>query len=50
MLLLHPQPDQPANAAERMVDVLVAKNRNGPTGEVTLKYTGPVVRFDNAPK
>lgn len=48
VLLLHPQPDQDAGAAVWNTDVVVAKNRNGPTGEVTLGYRRRVVRFENA--
>lgn len=45
VLLLHRQPAQHSDDAT-IVEVIVAKNRNGPTGEVTLKYVRPVLRFD----
>ncbi|MBN9522367.1 hypothetical protein J0H58_28250 [bacterium] len=32
------------------VDAIVAKNRNGPKGEVTLQFNSECVRFDNAPR
>ena len=33
--------------AENTCQVIVAKHRNGPTGSVTLRYTGETFRFDN---
>ena len=30
-----------------MADVIIAKHRNGPVGEVTLKFNPSLTRFDN---
>jgi replicative DNA helicase len=48
VLFLTPKPDQPADQPEQLIDVTIAKNRNGPTGEVTLKYRRPYTRFEDA--
>ncbi len=42
VLLLH-QPDEAVN----VVDCIVAKNRNGPTGEVKLTFLKNLMRFEN---
>jgi len=47
VLLLSPQRG-PADGARTLIDCGVAKNRNGPTGEVTLAFTGPLTRYENA--
>jgi replicative DNA helicase len=46
--LLHSQADQPAHEAVWTVDVIVAKNRNGPVAEVPLAYRRPLTRFEDA--
>lgn len=47
VLLLHREPDQPEDAEIWPIDVIVAKNRNGPIGDVRLAYRRPVLRFEN---
>jgi replicative DNA helicase len=47
VLLLWPHPDAEPHAEVWPVDVIVAKQRNGPTGDVTLAYRRPVMRFEN---
>jgi replicative DNA helicase len=47
-ILIHPRPDQPADAPVWLSDLIVAKNRNGPVGEVALEYQRPLTRFANA--
>ncbi len=49
VVFLHPQND-PGNGAVKLIDAIVAKNRNGPKGEVTLQFNSECVRFDNAPR
>ncbi|MDB5312075.1 MAG: dnaB [Gemmataceae bacterium] len=46
--LLHQHPNQPSNAQVWLTDILVRKNRNGPTGDVTLAFRRPIMRFENA--
>ncbi|VTR92161.1 replicative dna helicase : Replicative DNA helicase OS=Singulisphaera acidiphila (strain ATCC BAA-1392 / DSM 18658 / VKM B-2454 / MOB10) GN=Sinac_0836 PE=4 SV=1: DnaB: DnaB_C [Gemmata massiliana] len=48
VFLLHREPDLPASDPVWPVDVVVAKQRNGPTGDVRLSYRRPVLRFENA--
>lgn len=48
VLLLHRRPGQPPEAEVWSIDVKVEKQRNGPTGPVTLAYRRPVVRFESA--
>lgn len=48
VLLLHRPPGQPDDSITWDIDVIVAKNRNGPTGETTLSYNRPLMRFENA--
>ncbi|WP_439627548.1 replicative DNA helicase [Gemmata sp.] len=48
VLLLHPQPDQPKANDVWLIDVGIAKQRNGPVGDVTLAYRRSCVRFENA--
>lgn len=33
--------------AKGIAEIIIAKQRNGPTGKVLLKFTGPFTRFDN---
>ena len=47
-LLLGVKDDQGQNEDVWNIDVVIAKNRNGPTGTVTLAYRRSVVRFENA--
>ncbi len=44
VILLH-RPDQDRSQAYQRIDAIVAKNRNGPIGEVTLTFDSPHVRF-----
>ncbi len=46
MLLQRPELHEPGQH-EGIVEVLVAKQRNGPTGEVTLTYIKQYMRFEN---
>lgn len=49
VLLLHREPDEcPLAATVWPIDVIVAKQRNGPLGDVRLMYRRPVMRFENA--
>jgi replicative DNA helicase len=51
VVLLNPQAERPVdNDQFRLIDVIIAKHRNGPTAEVTLGYRGPVVRFESVAK
>ena len=47
VLFLHRQPNQPTEHQTTAIDVIVAKNRNGPTGTATLLYRKAVLRFDD---
>jgi replicative DNA helicase len=47
VLLLHREPNLPTDDPAWPVDVIVAKNRNGPTGDFPLTYIRPVMRFEN---
>ncbi|MFO0823038.1 MAG: replicative DNA helicase [Gemmataceae bacterium] len=47
-LLLHPKPDPDADSPVWETEVIVAKNRNGPTASVTLGYRRALARFENA--
>ncbi len=46
VLLLHRQPNQPTDQPTTAIDVKFAKQRNGPTGTVTLSYRKAVLRFE----
>lgn len=48
VLLMSRQKNQPQENCVWLIDVDVAKNRGGMTGEVTLAYRRQVVRFENA--
>lgn len=48
VMLLHREPNQDEHAEVWPIEVIVAKNRNGPIGDVTLAYRRPVLRFENA--
>jgi replicative DNA helicase len=50
VLLLHTRPDQTPEQPVWLVDVIVAKNRNGPVGEVPLAYRRAVMTFENHAK
>lgn len=50
VLLLHTRPDQTPEQAVWTVDVVVAKNRNGPVGDVPLAYRRAVMTFENLAK
>jgi replicative DNA helicase len=41
----HPNEDYPAG----MADIIIAKHRNGPTGEVRLKFINTLTKFENLP-
>ena len=46
MLLHRPELHEPGQH-EGIVEIIVAKQRNGPTGEVTLTYLKQFMRFEN---
>ena len=46
MLLHRPEMYEPGQH-EGTVEVMIAKQRNGPTGEVTLTYLKQFMRFEN---
>jgi replicative DNA helicase len=46
MLLHRPDRYEPGQR-ERIIEVIVGKSRNGPTGEVTLTYLSEYMRFDD---
>jgi replicative DNA helicase len=46
MMLHRPDYYEPGKQ-EGMVDVIIAKQRNGPTGEVSLMYVKQYMRFEN---
>lgn len=51
VLLLHRDNDLPKGDPVWPIEVVVAKNRNGPVGDVTLSYCRAVMRFaDHAPE
>jgi replicative DNA helicase len=41
----HPEEEYPAG----MADVIIAKHRNGPTGEIRLKFINNLTKFENLP-
>jgi len=47
MMLHRPDRYEPGQQNEGVVEVIIAKQRNGPTGEVTLAYTKQYMRFEN---
>ena len=46
MLLHRPDRYEPGQN-EGVVEVIIGKQRNGPTGEITLAYIKQYMRFDN---
>lgn len=48
VILLHRDPALSMESAIWPIDLLIAKNRNGPIGDVRLAYRRPVMRFENA--
>jgi replicative DNA helicase len=48
VILLHRPTDQRSEASGQLIDALIRKNRNGPTGDVTLCFLLSVMRFENA--
>jgi replicative DNA helicase len=49
VLLLHRPGGQADDAPAWRIDVIVAKNRNGPTGDLSLNYRRPLMWFENLP-
>lgn len=49
VILLHREHDLPQDHEIWPIDVIVAKNRNGPVGSVTMSYRRPVMRFEERP-
>ena len=49
VIFLHRQPNQPTEKETTAIDVIVAKNRNGPIGTTTLFYRKAVLRFEDPP-
>lgn len=50
VLLLHRDPKQDQDDPIWPIDVIVAKNRNGPTGDIRLGYNRAAMRFENMAK
>ncbi len=46
VMMLH-RPDNEPGQHEGLIEVIVAKQRNGPTGEVSLMYVKQYMRFEN---
>jgi replicative DNA helicase len=46
VLLMH-RPDKEPGHDEGLIEIIVAKQRNGPTGEVSLMYVKQFMRFEN---
>ena len=42
--------DKTPDASKGIAELMISKNRNGPTGKVKLKFTAEVPRFDNLAK
>ena len=47
VMMLHRADYHEPGKQEGMVDVIIAKQRNGPTGEVSLMYVKQYMRFEN---
>ena len=45
VILIHPQPDQRHDSPVWLTDLIIAKNRGGPIGEVTVDYHRARTRF-----
>ena len=39
--------DPSGSALTGVAEIIMAKNRNGPTGDLTLRFTREYTRFDN---
>jgi replicative DNA helicase len=39
----HPEKDYP----EGIADIIIAKHRNGPTGQVSLRFVSKLAKFEN---
>ena len=48
VLMLSRQSNQQNHDEVWKIDVTIAKHRNGPTGDITLDYRRPVLRFENS--
>ncbi len=48
VFLLHREPDLPTDQPIWSIELIVAKNRNGPIGDISFNYLRPVLRFENA--
>ena len=47
VLILHRPGKYDGGAEDNVIEVMVAKQRNGPTGEVTLAYIKQFMRYEN---
>jgi replicative DNA helicase len=47
VLLLHRPGKYDGGSEDNVIEVLIAKQRNGPTGEVTLTYLKQFMRYEN---
>jgi replicative DNA helicase len=48
VIMLWRKPDLPSDQEVWPVEVTIAKNRNGPIGDLTFNYRRPVLRFEDA--
>ena len=46
-MMLHRPGKYEGGQEDNIIEVLVAKQRNGPTGEITLTYLKQFMRFEN---
>jgi len=46
VVMLHPHEKNPADPTRQQIDILVEKQRNGPTASVTLDYLRPFIKFE----
>ena len=47
LLLYRPEYYDPTEENRGLAEIVIAKQRNGPTGNVRLQFAAPVMRFEN---
>lgn len=47
VMMLHPDPEPISDGSIQKIDVIIAKQRSGPQGEVPLRYLRPYIKFEN---